>query len=185
MDEKGVKIWNANGSREFLDTCGFTERQTGNLGPVYGYQWRNWGGDQLKELIRNLKSDPYSRRHILSAWNVSDLPAMVLPPCHVMSQYYVRDNKLSCHLYQRSGDMFLGVPFNIASYSLFTHILCKICGLQPGKLYISYGDAHVYLNHIDAINKQLRNDPYDFPTVKIAEVAFLVPAKFDKISFFE
>ena len=167
LDKKGVKIWNANGSREFLDKCGFYDRDEGDLGPVYGYQWRHWGNDQLKTLIQNISKDPYSRRHILSAWNVDHLDKMVLPPCHVMSQFYVRNGKLSCHLYQRSADMFLGVPFNIASYALLTHLIAHVTNLKAEKLIISYGDVHVYNTHLDAIKKQLSNKPLQFPTISI------------------
>ena len=169
LNAKGVKIWNGNGSKEFLNKCGFTDRKEGDLGPVYGYQWRNWGGDQLKTLINNIKTNPFSRRHILSAWNVDDIPKMVLPPCHVMAQFYIRNNKLSCHMYQRSADFFLGVPFNIASYSLLTHMIAKVTNLTADLLYISYGDAHVYLTHLEAIKLQLSNKPSSFPTLNISK----------------
>ena len=171
LEEKGVNIWKANGSRDFLDKLGFKDREEGDLGPVYGYQWRNWGEDQIKTIVRSLKSEPYSRRHILSAWNVSELDKMVLPPCHVLCQFYVRDGLLSCQLYQRSADMFLGVPFNIASYSLLTHMLAHVTGLTAYRLYISFGDCHVYNNHFDAVQNQLRlqNSLKPFPKIKMDE----------------
>tara|TARA_Y100000816_G_C26098456_1_gene581714 strand:+ start:768 stop:1856 length:1089 start_codon:yes stop_codon:yes gene_type:complete len=167
LSDKGVKIWDANGSREFLDKCGFNDREEGDLGPVYGYQWRNWGGDQLNKLIENIKNDPYSRRHILSAWNVSDLDKMVLPPCHMFAQFYVRDKLLSCQLYQRSADLFLGVPFNIASYGLLTYMIASVTKLVPYRLYITFGDTHVYNTHLDAVKEQLSNELHEFPKVSI------------------
>lgn len=145
----------------------------GDLGRVYGVNWRDWISpegkhiDQLKELIHNLKNDPYSRRHILTAWNVGELDKMALPPCHTFSQFYVNDGKLSCQMYQRSADFFLGVPFNIASYSLFTHLLAQVCDLEVGEFVHTFGDAHIYLNHIDAVNEQLKNEPYALPELKL------------------
>ena len=169
LQEKGVNIWKGNGSREFLDKLGFTDRDEGELGPVYGYQWRNWGKDQIKTIVDSLKNNPYSRRHILSAWNVSDIDQMVLPPCHVMCQFYVRDGLLSCQLYQRSADMFLGVPFNIASYSLLTHMLAHVTDLTAYRLYITFGDCHVYQNHFEAVENQLKlqNSLKPFPKIKL------------------
>uniref|UniRef100_A0AAF5D2P7 Thymidylate synthase n=2 Tax=Strongyloides stercoralis TaxID=6248 RepID=A0AAF5D2P7_STRER len=180
LSARGVKIWEANGSREFLDNLGFTDRPEGDLGPVYGFQWRHFGAkyrgvdadytgegvDQLAEVINQIKNDPFSRRIILSAWNPSDLDKMVLPPCHTLVQFYVQDGELSCHLYQRSGDVGLGVPFNIASYSLLTHMIAKVCGLSTGEFVHTIGDAHIYKNHIDALKLQLTREPYQFPTVK-------------------
>lgn len=182
LSSKGVKIWDANGSREFLDSLGFTDRQVGDLGPVYGFQWRHFGAqykdkdgdyegqgvDQLKEVIRKLKECPFDRRIIMCAWNPADLHLMALPPCHCLVQFYVSgDYKLSCQLYQRSADMGLGVPFNIASYSLLTHLLAKITGLKPGEFVHTLGDAHVYLNHIEPLKEQLKRDPRPFPKLKI------------------
>lgn len=157
------------------------QRHPGDLGRVYGVQWRRWrkplirinkvvlqNHDQLLELVEGLKKDPFSRRHILSAWNPGELEIMALPPCHVMSQFYVsNDGKLSCHMYQRSMDAFLGAPFNIASYALFTHMLAQVCQLNVGKLVISVGDAHIYQNHIDQVKEQLTRKPLAFPTLKL------------------
>ena len=139
----------------------------GDLGNVYGKQWRDWKDqdgnrfDQLKTLIENIKQNPNSRRHIISAWNPTEIDTMALPPCHTLFQFYVKDGKLSCQLYQRSADIFLGVPFNIASYSLLTHLIAKECGLEVGEFVHTFGDAHIYKNHIDAINEQLSRDSYD------------------------
>ncbi|WP_082234041.1 thymidylate synthase [Halobacillus massiliensis] len=142
----------------------------GNLGSVYGKQWRAWETtrgetiDQLKDVIENIKSNPDSRRHIVTAWNPEDVPSnMALPPCHMMFQFYVADGKLSCHLYQRSGDIFLGVPFNIASYALLTHLIAQECGLEPGDFVHTLGDAHIYQNHISQVEKQLGRTPKDPP----------------------
>lgn len=152
----------------------------GDLGPIYGYQWRYWAGnpdseyatgetikvDQIKVLINGLLNDPNSRRHILSAWNVGELHHMALPPCHVMSQFYVNKNKeLSCHMYQRSVDVYLGLPFNIASYALLTHLIAHVCGLKVGELIISTGDTHLYKNHLTQVTEQISRDPFPLPTV--------------------
>ncbi|MCB9033212.1 MAG: thymidylate synthase [Chitinophagales bacterium] len=145
----------------------------GELGPVYGYQWRHWpdgnGGeiDQIANLVHQLKNNPDSRRHIISAWNVADIEQMTLPPCHSLFQFYVVDGKLSCQLYQRSADAFLGVPFNIASYALLTMMLAQVCDLQLGDFVHSFGDAHIYTNHIEQVNLQLSRTPYDLPQMKI------------------
>lgn len=145
----------------------------GDLGNVYGKQWRDWKNqdgkrfDQLKTLIENIKQNPNSRRHIISAWNPTEIDTMALPPCHTLFQFYVKDGKLSCQLYQRSADIFLGVPFNIASYSLLTHLIAKECGLEVGEFVHTFGDAHIYKNHIDAINEQLSRDSYDAPKLNI------------------
>lgn len=161
LKANGVSIWD-----EWAD-------QNGDLGPVYGYQWRSWpaeGGrkiDQLSEVIRSIKSSPDSRRHIVNAWNVGELDKMALPPCHVMFQFYVAKGKLSCHLYQRSADIFIGVPFNIASYALLTMMVAQVTGLQPGEFIHTLGDAHIYLNHIDQVKLQLTREPYDLPVMKI------------------
>lgn len=163
-------IWTANAEADYWKPKAKFE---GDLGPVYGVQWRSWQGadgqvyDQLKQLIHDLINNPYSRRHILSAWNVAELNHIALPACHTFSQFYVRNGKLSCQMYQRSADFFLGVPFNIASYSLFTHMLAQVCGLEVGEFIHTFGDAHIYLNHIDAVHEQLNREPYDLPTLKI------------------
>ncbi|XP_022696884.1 thymidylate synthase-like isoform X2 [Varroa jacobsoni] len=181
LSEKGVKIWDANGSREFLDSLGFTAREEGDLGPVYGFQWRHFGAeytnmhadytnqgvDQIAQIISTLKSNPNDRRIILSAWNVSDLPKMALPPCHCLAQFYVAKGEVSCQLYQRSADMGLGVPFNIASYALLTHIIARLTGLKGGDFVHTTGDTHVYLNHVTPLQKQLERLPRPFPKIEI------------------
>jgi thymidylate synthase len=156
------------------------QRHPGDLGRVYGVQWRRWrkplvrinkvvlqNHDQLLELIQGLKEDPYSRRHIISAWNPGELDMMALPPCHMMAQFYVNNGKLSCQMYQRSADMFLGLPFNIASYALFTHMLAQVCNLEVGELIICVGDAHIYQNHVEQVREQLARKPYAMPTLKL------------------
>jgi thymidylate synthase len=159
--DNGVKIWN-----EWAD-------ENGNLGPVYGYQWRSWPAsdgrkiDQLSNVIESLKNNPDSRRHIISAWNVGDIDRMALPPCHLLFQFYVADGKLSCQLYQRSCDIFLGVPFNIASYALFTMMIASVTGYEPGDFVHTLGDAHIYLNHIEQVKLQLTREPYRLPVMKI------------------
>jgi len=161
MQDQGVTIWD-----EWADA-------DGELGPVYGVQWRSWptpdGGhiDQIAELIENLKSNPDSRRHIVSAWNVSELKDMALPPCHAFFQFYVADGKLSCQLYQRSADTFLSVPFNIASYALLTRMIAQQTGLEPGEFVWTGGDVHIYDNHMDQVLKQLAREPYDYPQLNI------------------
>lgn len=220
LSEAGIHIWDGNGSREFLDKLGFTQREEGDLGPVYGFQWRHFGAeytdchadytgqgvDQIKEIVRKLKEAPYDRRIILSAWNVADLNKMALPPCHMFAQFYVSypdaargtsalkgndppsenptaghvslaveqdtpapkpRGHLSCVLYQRSCDMGLGVPFNIASYALLTHMLAHACDLVPGEFIHTMGDAHVYLDHVDALREQLTRHPREFPGLNI------------------
>lgn len=207
LSTAGIHIWDGNGSRAFLDNLGFTSREEGDLGPVYGFQWRHFGAeytdchanyagkgvDQIKEVVRKLKESPYDRRIILSAWNVGDLKKMALPPCHMFAQFYVsfpdarrgeealktdangegtqgkekHRGRLSCVLYQRSCDMGLGVPFNIASYALLTHMLAFACDLVPGELIHTMGDAHVYLDHVDALKEQLQREPREFPTLNI------------------
>ena len=143
-------------------------KKWGNLGPVYGKQWRNFGGvDQLSNLINDIKTNPTSRRLIISAWNVPEIKDMALPPCHCFMQFYVNDGKLSCQLYQRSADVFLGVPFNIASYALFTMMIAQVTGLKPGVFVHTLGDAHIYLNHLEQINLQLSREPRELPTMKI------------------
>lgn len=181
--DKGIHIWDSNGSREFLDLRGLPEREVGDIGPVYGFQWRHFGAkyidmhtdytgqgfDQLAECIKLIKTDPCNRRIIMSAWNPSDLHLMALPPCHMFCQFFVDNEKgeLSCQMYQRSADLGLGVPFNIASYSLLTHIVAQVCGLKAGDFIYTIGDAHIYLNHITAIEEQLLRDTRKFPKIKI------------------
>ena len=161
LNENGVRIWD-----EWAD-------ENGDLGPVYGVQWRNWVGkdgsshDQIKTLIQSLKNNPYSRRHIISAWNVPEINNMALPPCHTIFQFYVNNNKLSCQLYQRSADVFLGVPFNIASYALLTMMIAQVCDLELGDFIHTFGDAHIYLNHLDQVNLQLSRDFYPLPRMII------------------
>ena len=183
LQEQGVKIWDGNSTREYLDSIGLKDREVGDLGPVYGFQWRHFGAeyktmhddykgkgvDQLAQLVDDIKRNPDSRRHIMSAWNPLALPQMALPPCHVMSQFYVANGELSCQMYQRSADMGLGVPFNIASYALLTHLLAKVCGLKPGEYVHVIGDAHVYRNHEDALREQLTREPRPFPKLVIAD----------------
>ena len=181
LSKKNVRIWDGNGSREFLDKLGFTSREEGDLGPVYGFQWRFWGADyvdnktdytnkgidQLGELIQEIKTNPNSRRLILSAWNIADIPKMALPPCHVMCQFYVADNKLSAQLYQRSGDIGLGVPFNIASYAVLLKMVAHITGYEPHELVYTLGDAHIYNNHIKSMKEQITRMPREFPQLFI------------------
>ncbi|PGH34638.1 thymidylate synthase [[Emmonsia] crescens] len=201
LSEAGIKIWDGNGSREYLDSVGLSHRAVGDLGPVYGFQWRHFGAeyidaqtdytgqgvDQIAEVVRKLKENPYDRRIILSAWNPADLKKMALPPCHMFAQFYVsfpsgdddggkgeeekkkneKKGTLSCQLYQRSCDMGLGVPFNIASYALLTHMLAHAADLHPGTLIHTMGDAHVYLDHIEALQEQLTREPVEFPELVI------------------
>jgi thymidylate synthase len=161
LKENGVKIWD-----EWAD-------EDGNLGPVYGKQWRSWtasGGlaiDQISDVIEQIKCNPDSRRLIVSAWNVGELDQMALAPCHVLFQFYVSEGKLSCHLYQRSADIFLGVPFNIASYALLTLMIAQVCGLKPGDFVHTFGDAHLYLNHLEQAELQLSRDPRSLPVMHI------------------
>ena len=161
-------IWTDNADNQGK-ALGYINTETiKELGPVYGSQWRDWSGvDQIKKLIEDIKSNPDSRRHILSAWNVSEIDKMALPPCHVMSQYYVSNGVISCHMYQRSADMFLGVPFNIASYALLLSILANILNLKLGKFVHSFGDAHIYNNSIDQVKEQLRRNPKPLPKLRM------------------
>jgi thymidylate synthase len=226
LSEQGIKIWDGNGSRAYLDSVGLSHRQVGDLGPVYGFQWRHFGAeykdattdytgqgvDQLADVVRKLRTNPYDRRIILSAWNPADLAKMALPPCHMFAQFNVSfgrrrqqqhrqsdadttagsttgsattaangtadmeekegeekkpRGKLNCILYQRSCDMGLGVPFNIASYALLTHMLAHVCDLDPGTFTHTMGDAHIYLDHVDALKVQLEREPREFPTMEI------------------
>ncbi len=161
LKEKGVSIWD-----EWAD-------EAGELGPVYGKQWRSWQGregrvvDQITDLIAQIKKNPDSRRLIVSAWNVTDLPDMALMPCHALFQFYVAEGKLSCQLYQRSADVFLGVPFNIASYALLTMMIAQVCDLQPGDFVHTFGDVHIYNNHREQVMLQLSREPYPLPTMRL------------------
>jgi thymidylate synthase len=161
-------IWTDNADKQGKE-LGYENTETKKiLGPVYGVQWRNWSGkDQLEELINNLKNNPDSRRHILSAWNVGEIHKMALPPCHVMSQFYIHNDEISCHMYQRSADMFLGVPFNIASYALLLSIIAEILNLKPKRFIHSFGDAHIYKNSIEQVKEQISRNPKKLPTLKI------------------
>ncbi len=161
LKDNGVTIWD-----EWAD-------ENGNLGPVYGYQWRSWPSasgehiDQISQLIDQIKKNPDSRRLLVNAWNVSEISKMKLPPCHILFQFYVADGKLSCQLYQRSADLFLGVPFNIASYALLTHMVAQVCNLEVGEFIHTLGDAHIYSNHFDQVNLQLTREPLPLPTLKL------------------
>lgn len=161
LQDNNVRIWN-----EWAD-------EKGDLGPVYGHQWRSWTTregntiDQISELIHAIKTNPDSRRLIVSAWNVGDIEKMALPPCHCLFQFYVAEGKLSCQLYQRSADVFLGVPFNIASYALLTHMIAQVCDLEVGEFVHSFGDVHIYTNHIEQVKLQLTRDPKPLPQLKI------------------
>ena len=169
LQEHGVRIWN-----EWAD-------ENGDLGPVYGSQWRNWDGkgiDQIKDLIETLKKDSNSRRMIVTAWTPSEIPNMKLPPCHMMFQFYVADNKLSCMLYQRSCDMFLGVPFNIASYALLTMMIAHVCGFELGEFIHTLGDTHIYRNHFEQVKEQLSREPKPLPKM-------LIKRKVDSIDDFQ
>jgi thymidylate synthase len=161
LNEHGVSIWN-----EWADG-------DGELGPIYGHQWRSWRGangetiDQIANVVDQIKHNPNSRRLIVSAWNVAEIERMALPPCHCLFQFYVDDGKLSCQLYQRSADLFLGVPFNIASYALLTMMIAQVTDLQPGEFIHTLGDAHIYLNHLEQVERQLRREPYPLPQMRL------------------
>jgi thymidylate synthase len=172
-------IWTDNAQADYWVNKRL-QRHPGDLGRVYGVQWRRWrkplvrinkvvlqNHDQLIELIAGIKSDPYSRRHIITAWNPGELDLMALPPCHMMSQFYVSNGRLSCQMYQRSADLFLGVPFNIASYALFTHMIAQVCNLDVGELIITFGDAHIYNNHITQVKEQLSRKPLALPALSL------------------
>ncbi|KAH8251190.1 hypothetical protein KR032_002240, partial [Drosophila birchii] len=183
LQAKKVHIWDGNSTREFLDKLGHTERAVGDLGPVYGFQWRHFGAeyrtcdddytgqgiDQLRQVIETIKNNPSDRRIIMSAWNPLDIPKMALPPCHCLAQFFVSQDRgeLSCQLYQRSADMGLGVPFNIASYALLTYMIAHVTGLRPGDFVHTMGDTHVYLNHVDPLKEQLQRTPRPFPKLVI------------------
>ena len=172
-------IWTENANADYWVNKRM-KRHPGDLGRIYGVQWRKWrkpvirinkvilqNHDQLLELIEGIKSDPYGRRHIITAWNPGELDLMALPPCHMMAQFYVNNGRLSCQMYQRSADMFIGVPFNIASYALFTHMIAQVCELEVDELVLTFGDAHIYENHIEQVKEQLSRDPLPLPTLKL------------------
>ncbi|MGQ0544924.1 MAG: thymidylate synthase [Betaproteobacteria bacterium] len=174
LQERGVSIWD-----EWAD-------EKGELGPVYGYQWRHWRSpdgreiDQISRVIASLRSKPDSRRHIVSAWNPADVERMALPPCHALFQFYVAEGRLSCQMYQRSADLFLGVPFNIASYALLTLMVAQVTSLAPGEFILTLGDAHLYLNHLEQAREQIRRQPRPFPTLKLnPEVKDIFAFKFE------
>ena len=165
-------IWTDNADNQGKELGYINTDTIKELGPVYGVQWRNWSGtDQIKKLINDLKVNPDGRRHILSAWNVNELDKMALPPCHVMSQYYISNDTISCHMYQRSADMFLGVPFNIASYALLLSILGNILDLKPKYFVHSFGDAHIYSNSIEQVKEQLSREPLPLPKLKMPNIS--------------
>lgn len=184
LSDKNVRIWDANSTREFLDSVGLNDREEGDLGPVYGFQWRHFGAeykgmradyankgiDQLTHVINTIKTKPNDRRMIMCAWNPVDIPQMALPPCHCLVQFYVADGELSCQLYQRSADMGLGVPFNIASYALLTCMIAHITHLKPGEFVHTMGDSHVYLSHVDALREQITRKPRPFPLLRIKRI---------------
>ena len=176
LREHGCTIWD-----EWADS-------EGELGPVYGKQWRSWatprGGtiDQIANVVRSIRENPESRRHIVTAWNPADVDEMALPPCHCLFQFYVADERLSCQLYQRSADVFLGLPFNIASYALLTHMVAEVTGLVPGEFVHTIGDAHLYLNHIEQARRQLAREPYPFPTLTLARRADIFAFEADDIA---
>lgn len=187
-DNSNKTIWTANAESHYWQP---KARYEGDLGRIYGVQWRDWRSpvfkgaysytktDQLKNLIEGLIKDPTSRRHIISAWNPGELDQMALPPCHTFMQFYLRNNKLSCQMYQRSADVFLGVPFNIASYALFTHLIAKTINCDVGELILTFGDVHIYKNHVDAVVTQLERDPYLLPTLDITAVKDIWSATVD------
>ncbi|OQX78527.1 MAG: thymidylate synthase [Bacteroidetes bacterium 4484_276] len=174
LNDNKVRIWD-----EWAD-------ENGDLGHIYGYQWRSWPAhngkhiDQISDVISSIKSNPNSRRHLVNAWNVGELDKMALPPCHIMFQFYVADGKLSCQMYQRSADIFLGVPFNIASYALLLKMVAQVTGLEPGEFVHTFGDAHIYLNHIDQVKLQLTRQPFALPQMNInPEVKNIFDFKFE------
>ena len=178
LQQQKVNIWNGNASREYLDSIGLKNREEDDLGPVYGHQWRHFDGidgdnknkvDQIKWLIDEISTNPNSRRLIVSAWNPNQISEMALPPCHTMAQFRVLNGKLSCQLYQRSADMFLGVPFNIASYSLLTHMIARECNLQVGHFIHSLGDFHIYEEHFDQVKIQLQREPKKLPSLEFKQ----------------
>jgi thymidylate synthase len=176
LQERGVGIWD-----EWADP-------DGELGPVYGKQWRSWAApdgrtiDQIANVVRQIRENPHSRRHIVSAWNPADVDDMALPPCHCLFQFFVAEGRLSCQLYQRSADVFLGVPFNIASYALLTAMMAQATGLQPGEFVHTFGDAHLYLNHVDQAKEQLTREPRPFPTLKLSPKTDLFAFEYEDIA---
>lgn len=188
-------IWSDNASAEYWVKKRL-QRHPGDLGRIYGVQWRKWrkplirvnkvilaNHDQLLDLVNGIKNDPYSRRHIITAWNPGEIELMALPPCHMMSQFYVHDNKLSCQMYQRSADMFIGVPFNIASYALFTHMIAQVCDLDVGELIITLGDAHIYNNHVEQVKEQLIRKPFSLPKLKLnPDIKIITNFKMDDVN---
>ncbi|XP_059590334.1 putative bifunctional dihydrofolate reductase-thymidylate synthase isoform X2 [Vitis vinifera] len=199
--KKDIHIWDGNASREYLDSIGLTDREEGDLGPIYGFQWRHFGArytnmhadymgkgfDQLLDVIDKIKNKPDDRRIILSSWNPSDLKLMALPPCHMFAQFYVANGELSCQMYQRSADMGLGVPFNIASYALLTCMIAHVCGILPGDFILIIGDAHIYKTHIRPLEEQLQKLPKPFPILKInpqkKDIESFVAADFELIGY--
>lgn len=187
-------IWTANADKQGAE-LGYTNTDTiKELGPVYGSQWRSWRGkthhiDQIVEVMKNIYNDPYSRRHIVSAWNTGEIDRMALPPCHTMFQFHVQDGELSCQMYQRSADMFLGVPFNIASYSLLTYIMAKLLQLKPGEFIWTGGDCHIYLNHMEQVKEQLTREPQELPILwmpdfqSLGEVMEATPDQFKLLNY--
>lgn len=196
LSSKGVRIWDGNGSRQFLDARGFPNREVGDLGPVYGFQWRHFGAkyldmhadydgqgvDQLAEVINTLRKNPNDRRMLMSAWNPTATNEMALPPCHVLVQFYVANGELSAQMYQRSCDMGLGVPFNIASYALLTCLIAEVTGLKRGDFVHVLGDAHVYSNHVEALLEQVEREPRPFPTLSIRHRENIEEFCFDDLS---
>lgn len=201
LKEKGVKIWEGNSSREFLDSRGLSHYDQGDIGAGYGFQWRHFGAkytnmydsyegqgiDQLKDVIYKIKNTPDDRRIIMSAWNPSDIDKMALPPCHIFVQFWVDTNKKELHsqMYQRSCDVGLGVPFNIASYALLTCIIAKLCDLTPGDFHYCMGDTHIYKNHIDAMKLQITRDPYNFPKINIKDITDIDSITVDDIELID
>ncbi|MBC7297827.1 MAG: thymidylate synthase [Demequina sp.] len=179
LQERGITIWN-----EWADA-------DGELGPVYGYQWRSWPApdgrhiDQIAKVIESIKTNPDSRRHMVSAWNPALIDEMALPPCHALFQFYVADGKLSCQLYQRSADLFLGVPFNIASYALLTHMIAAQTGLEVGDFVWTGGDCYIYSNHLDQVHLQLSRDPYPYPTLRLADRPSLMEYDIDDVEILD
>lgn len=202
LSEKGVTIWDGNSSREFLDAAGFSKRCVGDVGPLYGFQWRFFGADyvdcktdytgkgvdQLAACIDGIKRDPFSRRILLSAWNPSDLGKMNLPPCHVMAQFFVSGRELSCMVFQRSVDIGLGLPFNIASYGLLTHMIAQCCDMTAKELVHSSGDTHIYRDHVEPLVRQTTRSPLEFPTVRlntnVREIGDFVPSDIELHDYF-
>lgn len=187
-------LWflNGSGNARWLQNHGVTiwdewAAPDGDLGPIYGVQWRSWPTpdgdsiDQLTDVLESIKTNPDSRRHIVSAWNVADVPDMALPPCHILFQFYVANGKLSCQLYQRSADLFLGVPFNIASYALLTHMVAQQTGLEVGEFIWTGGDCHIYRNHVEQVRTQLTREPYPYPTLQLRKATSLFTYDYDDV----